>query len=315
MIIKTLLRKVIESSGALESYSIFERPIFIISPPRSGSTLLFEFLRRFDGVCDLGGEADYIWWSLFPYDREAYPSDYLGERDATEEKIGMIRARISRDAVVRYLKRNIMKLQMRGLIGGHPMRYVDKTIANCFHLEILDRAFPDAQYVFLVREPRANISSMMEGWPYVDRFGKAQLTPIVRSVNTGTIRHWTYPAPPGWHDVISRPLPEICAWSWKQHIECSLEFFRRRLKRVIWVRYEDLVERRINAINKLACELDLAESSKVRQYAAKLPLSRTTLSAPNQNKWMARNYDDVVSILPLIAHTARKIGYEVSLDP
>ena len=69
---------------------------------------------------------------------------------------------------------------------------------------------------------------MIEGWPYLERFGKPQLTPYLRRHEARTIEHWTYPAPPGWQQVVGRPLAEICAWSWQQHVEAALAFCARR---------------------------------------------------------------------------------------
>ena len=42
----------------------FDRPVFILSPPRSGSTLLFETLARAPGVYTIGGESHRIFESV-----------------------------------------------------------------------------------------------------------------------------------------------------------------------------------------------------------------------------------------------------------
>jgi hypothetical protein len=42
--------------------------------------------------------------------------------------------------------------KLRYLFGFKRIRYLDKTITNCFHLRFLNRAFPDAQYIMLLRD-------------------------------------------------------------------------------------------------------------------------------------------------------------------
>jgi hypothetical protein len=71
----------------LASFDSFDRPIFIIAPPRSGSTFLFESLTVFNELHYLDTEADHIWWRVFPYDDMPYPFDYIGEEQVSARNI------------------------------------------------------------------------------------------------------------------------------------------------------------------------------------------------------------------------------------
>jgi len=298
-------------------YDCFDRPVFILAPPRSGSTFLFDILSQFDKLTYLQSEADDIWWRNFPYERMQEPSDYVGSVQATRRAMRAIRRETFQRTVsvqhsnrawpIRYLH----SLSPTYMFGLKRVRYLDKTIANCFHLEFLDRAFPDARYIFLVRDPRANISSMIEGWPYVERFGKPQLTAIVQSVESRTIDHWTYPAPPGWQEVLSEPLPQICAWSWRQHVEHVLAFLERQPREASWVRYEELVAHTPTVVRRLSEALDLQWSRQAEQYVNASPLSRTTVTEPAGDKWKRTNYEEIISILPYVTETAARIGYDL----
>lgn len=295
------------------SYNSFDRPVFIISPPRAGSTFLFKCLAQFDEVYHIDWEADRFWWYNFPYERLDAPSDWVGAAEATPEKKRTLRRQLYQTSVSMHLRGRSKRFKIPYQFGFKSIRYLEKTIANCFHLEFIERTFPGAQFVFLVRDPRANISSMIEGWPYLEKFGKSQLTPVLQEL-TATIPHWTYPAPPGWQDVVSKPLPKICAWSWKQHVKYPLNFFQQRSHLdVIWVRYEDLVDDPLGTVSNLADRLDLAVSENVKQYLEKPSLSHTTISKPYLNKWMEQNYEEVLSILPVIEDIAQEIGYDVSV--
>lgn len=289
----------------------FERPIFILAPPRSGSALLFECLCQFAEVAHLEAEADPVWWHHFPYGRMAEPSDHVDAGAlATADRRRLCR-HLYREALISHVRRRRSPARVRHLLGLAPIRYLDKTIANCFHLEALERLFPDARYVFLVRDPRANIASMIEGWPYLERFGKPQLNPYLRRHEARTIEHWTYPAPPGWQQVVDRPLAEICAWSWQQHVEAALAFCARHAGEVLRIRYEELVEHPLRVLQDVAGRVGLNWSEDVARYVRAAPLSRTTVTQPSPDKWQVKYAAEIARVLPQVRATAGRIGYEL----
>jgi hypothetical protein len=196
-------------------------------------------------------------------------------------------------------------------LGQKPIRYLDKTIANCFHLEFLELAFPGAQFIFLVRDPRANISSMLESWPHLKLVGKPQLDAIVHNQPNASVDHWSFPAPPGWQSVLPKPLPEICAWIWQQHVEYVQQFFRQSRQAMILVRYEDLITERWATIAEIATKLGLEPAEDTQRQVRQGPMSRTVVSKPYPDKWKNQNYEEIQSILPLIRETAAGIGYEL----
>jgi hypothetical protein len=305
-------------TGWVESHTRegkFDRPIFIIAPPRSGSTFLFECLTHYVGLYYLKQEGDSVWWQIFPYEQMDDPSDYVGGTGATPDAVQQIRKLIYGKAVrsraARISRRTRLFRVLWHLLTGRRIRYIDKTIANCFHLDFLERAFPDAQYVFLIRDPRANISSMIEGWPHIQLVGKPQLAPILAALDQSTVEHWSYPAPPGWQEIVSRSLPEICAWSWQQHVEYALNFFQERPGDVTWIRYEDLVENTWSTVNGLAQYLGLESKDSTQRAVLEHPTSRTAISKPYQGKWREIHQQEILSILPMIRETASRIGYEL----
>ena len=305
------IKDIIESPAPFDS---FDRPIFIIAPPRSGSTLLFESLTKCDGLHYLDREADHIWWRIFPYDKMPYPCDYIGEEQVSVGNIRAIRnltyLEAMRNRCVKHGKWARFH-KLRYLFGFKRIRYLDKTITNGFHLDFLSHVFPDAQYIMLLRDPRANISSMIEGWGRRE-FSTPQLTPIIRQLRTATVESWTYSAPPGWKDVVSLPLPHICAWIWRQHIEYALKFLQNTGQVRYVVRYEDLVENSLQTVSELATKLGLVVTNSAVNYLKNPSLSRTTVSAPAPHKWVTNNREAIESVCPMIEDLAEKIGYSLS---
>jgi hypothetical protein len=152
---------------------------------------------------------------------------------------------------------------------------------------------------------------MMETWPHVDLVGKPQLTPIIHRTVGATVDHWSFPAPPGWPEVLTEPLARICAWSWQQHIEYALRFFGQGKVTPLWVRYEDLVAEPWATVQDLNPRLGLKPAADTQQRIADRPLSRTVVSRPAEDKWRQKHDQEIQSILPRVRETARAIGYEV----
>ncbi len=284
-----------------------EKPIFIIAPPRSGSTFLFECLRRFDQTVSLPHEADQVWWTFFPYERSYPPTDRVSPEEVNNEKRRGLREHHYLEAINSKSACDKDSKTLWHRLGIRPIRYLDKTIANCLRVDTIKSVFPDADFIFLVRDPRANISSMIEGWSH---FPKNQLDPIIQSVGKSTIDCWTYPAPPKWPSVIDQSLPEICAWSWQQHVEHALSAFKETSP-VCWVRYERLRENPSKVLEKLANSLNLKWSNCVEQYVENNPSSRTTVSKPEKGKWRRKNEKEVYSVIGKIKSTAKEIGYNI----
>lgn len=71
-----------------ETDPVFDRPIFIVSAPRSGSTLLFEVLSKVRDIYTIGGESHQMIEQvpgLRPRDR-GFDSNALSVIDATPER-------------------------------------------------------------------------------------------------------------------------------------------------------------------------------------------------------------------------------------
>ncbi|MCS4156042.1 hypothetical protein GGQ03_003348 [Salinibacter ruber] len=151
---------------------------------------------------------------------------------------------------------------------------------------------------------------MIEGWSLFERFGKPKLTPVIQSADGTTVKHWNYPAPPGWQEVLHRPLPRICAWSWKQHIEWALNFFGKSPP-VERVYYENLRDNPAEVIGKISDTIGAKITDDLKDYLNEAPESRTTVSSPEKGKWRRKNEEEVESMIPFVRSTARRIGYDI----
>lgn len=286
----------------------FDRPIFILSAPRSGSSYFYEILRRSRDVRSFDKENDPLWFKFFPYSRSPLPSDYIAGKECPSATVRAFRTQLLLKAL-QASRTHRWQDRLQHVFLRKPLRYLEKTIANCFHLEALTRMFPDALYIHIVRDGRACISSMLEGW----NSGFFWKRPLPFPADA-TIAHWTYPIPPGWQRVVHRPLPEICAWSWQEHNRYVLEKVKQDevfQRNYIRISYEDLRADPDRAIEKVADFAGLTPTEESRQYINNKRPSWTTISQPKAGKWREKNPDAIAQIVPQIAPMMAELGYSL----
>lgn len=263
-----------------------EAPIFIVSAPRSGSTLLFETLAASSQLCTVGGEAHWLVEGIESL-RPGAPgvdSNRLTAEHATEVIADDIRKEV------------LSRLQDH---TGQPLSepgqrfFLEKTPKNSLRIPFFDHIFPDARFVFLWRDPRENISSIMEAW----RSGQWRTYPRLE----GFEGPWSMLLPPGWREMNGRPLAEIAAWQWERTNTQIIDDLRL-LGDERWtvVHYADLLRDPAGAIGQLCEFLRLqVDSALAERLSAPLPTSRYTLTAPAADKWRA-NEAEIARVLPSV---------------
>src|ERR1051325_11259376 len=84
---------------------------------------------------------------------------------------------------------------------------LEKTPKNSLRIPFLKTMFPDALFIYLYRDPRATMSSMLDAW----RSNKFATYPAL----PGWTGHpWSLLLVPGWRSLIDKPLAEIVAHQW-----------------------------------------------------------------------------------------------------
>ncbi len=269
------------------------RPVFIVAAPRSGSTLLFETLAASHSVATLGGEAHWLVEGI-PSLRPGAPgveSNRLTAREATVA----VAARIISGIVAH-------RVDAGGrAAGAEPaLRLLEKTPKNVLRIPFIDRVFPDALFVFLWRDPRGNLASIMDAWAA----GRWQTYPRL----DGFDGPWSLLLPPSWETMRGRSLQEIAAFQWQSANRIALDDLAQ-LPRERWtsVRYEELVADPRGTIERLCrfsgIDFDAALDLRVR---GALPLSRYTHSAPDADKWRRRERE-VLAVLPTVRATWERL--------
>ena len=272
---------------------VLDRPIVILSAPRAGSTLLFETLAQAAGVYTIGGESHQLIESIAALrpGRGVVSSNRLTRKDATSAVITELRHRFAG---------RIHDRDGQAPGSGAKVRLLEKTPKNALRVPFLLEVFPDAQFVFLRREPRANLSSMMQAWR-----GKGWVT--YRQL-PGWPGPWSLLLPPGYEKLQGRPLEEIVAFQWRVANETILDDLAD-LPRERWMSlsYEDLVGDAKREIIRLLDFTGLAMDSRLEKYLSNpLPLSKYTQTKPDPDKWK-QNTAEIERVLPSLEAVSSRI--------
>jgi hypothetical protein len=272
-----------------------ERPVFIIAAPRSGSTLLFETLAESYAICTLGGESHGAIEGAQPALRPGAPgveSNRLERHHATPEAIRVLHEEFA-----------AQRRAAPGAAGADPakLRFLEKTPKNALRIPFLDAAFPDAQFIFLSREPRANLASIIEAW-------KAGRWVTYRGLDERP-DPWSLLLPPGWRAMRDKPLAEIAAFQWESANRIALDDLAK-LDRSRWtsVTYEDLVANPRAVIERLTKFLGIDIDAGLEQrLEAPLPPSRQTNTPPAADKWR-KHQTEIEALLPALQGTIDRLS-------
>ena len=146
----------------------FPRSIFIVGCSRSGTTAVYKTLSLATGLASLHKESHGFWNDLHPPRENGWESQSLGSEQANKK---------DQEAASKFFYR---------YLGAR--RFVDKANQNCFRIPYLNKLFPNPFFVYVKRDGRDNINSLMHGWDRPDEFGAwSKDLPSEVKIDNGTL--------------------------------------------------------------------------------------------------------------------------------
>jgi hypothetical protein len=272
-------------------------PVFVVGCSRSGTTVTYETIAMSSQLLSFGHEIPEFWDNLWGPHHNDWESEAAGAEHARPEH---------RDAAQRYF------FQRLGL-----GTVLDKTCINVMRVPYLHALFPDARFVYIHRDGRDNISSLMDGWLHDGHFALAKLLgpfPCAVNIDGGAFREWSFFLPPGWRDYNEAPLEEVCAFQWRTANRLALEASKHiPAKQWIRLRYEDIFDRPLEMFREVFERLELRFEDAIRRRCATLDVRPTSIvkGAPKKQKWKEQHAAKIERILPSIRPLLVELGYDV----
>ena len=257
----------------------FKEPVFIVAAPRSGSTMLFEALQQNRDLWTIGDESQREVESipaLHPANR-GFDSNRLLAEDYTPETGALLL-----DALMSRLQNAAGSTFQQTPEEFRPssIRFLEKTPKNSLRIPFFRQMFPDAKFIYLHREARSNIGSMIDAW-------KSQKFVTYKRLPDWEGPNWSLLLPPGWREVSGRPVAEIAAWQWAETNDSIMRDLAQ-LPSTDWthVSYESLLESPDPTLRRLCEFIGVPYGPRMQSIASQeFPLSRYTLTAPKVDKW------------------------------
>jgi hypothetical protein len=270
----------------------FDRPIFIVAAPRSGSTLLFETLAFNRELWSLGDESHKQFESIAALRPSAEnPSNRLTAEMATEDVTETLL-----DSFVAGLRSSDGRLFARYPEVSRPteIRFLEKTPKNSLRIPFINNIFPDARFIFLFRDARQNISSLLDSW----RSGRYVTYPQL----TGWPPEfpWSHLLIPGWEKLVSSSLAEVVAQQWLVTNQIILDDLHK-LKRDRWcaIEYDELIANTPDELQRLCSFSQIIFGPRMKEIAVQpLKPSKYTLTPPRPDKWL-KNATEIEPVIPL----------------
>ncbi|MCC6906469.1 MAG: sulfotransferase [Phycisphaerales bacterium] len=280
-------------------------PIILIGNVRSGTSMTAFCFDQFKDIV-IWREPRTVW----TMGNAEMGHDRFTEAQATPAVVERIR-----DAFLKYQEEN----------DGR--RVMEKTPSNCLRVPFVQRVFPEAKFIHLVRDGRDNVSSCLQRWSmpinqnrlkrrlketpvwewpaYLPRFLHDRLIGPLRG--TRRVKSWGVVYPGMYEDLKARELVEVIAIQWVRCIETAQQDLAN-VDRTRWIecRYEDFVADPQRQFSRFCAHVGLAPTDQVREYLA------TTIRQDAVQAWRQRlTPEQLALITPILEPTMTRLGYRL----
>jgi uncharacterized protein (TIGR03032 family) len=268
----------------------FSRPIVIVAPPRSGTSVLFETLARSPDVWTIGGESHRLIEGIEVLHPAAHgwDSNRLTEVDATTA--------VAQELRDRFIARLRDRADRPPPAGAEGLRLLEKTPKNTLRVPFLRAVFPDAVFVYLWREPRETLASMIEAW-------RSRRFVTYRDLPGWSGPPWSLLLTPEWRRLDGLPLAEVVAQQWAMATRTLLADLER-LDSSTWcaVDYTAFLE---DPDREAARVCEFAGVAWDELPSRRLPVAVNALTPPHPDKWRAHE-EALAPILPGLEELAAR---------
>jgi hypothetical protein len=269
----------------------FDRPVFIVAAPRSGSTLLFETLAVNRELWSVGDESHKHFESISSLrPSKENLSNRLTAEMATRDVAETLKNNFAAD-LVNSDGQSLDELPI--LSRPNELRFLEKTPKNSLRIPFILNVFPDARFIFLFRDARQNISSLLDSWRSRGWVTYPQLP------GWPATQPWSHLLIPGWQSLVNRPLVEVVARQWMVTNQIILDDLSE-LPRERWcaIEYDSLLANTRSELQRLCLFCQIIFGPRMHEIASRpLKLSRYTLTAPQPDKWK-KNAAELEAVIP-----------------
>ena len=252
-------------------------PVFVVGAPRSGVRLVYESLSVCQGVFTREESSSDPLAGLrrSPLVEQVWDSDCMGVEAAAPS------GAVSKcQALFEAHLRDRDDLAPDGTTGVGRMCTLEFGLQNALRVPFLRAVFPGARFVVVDRDAPAAVSSLIEAW----ESGQFVTYPDLPGWEGSP---WSFPLVEGWHELNGAGLAAVATYQWSSISErLGEDLAPLPPADVVRVPIEDFLADPAGEVRRIG---ELLEWVVDRPPPRPLPLTRSTVSVPNQDKWRAAN--------------------------
>lgn len=310
-----------------------KNPVIIIGCPRSGTSLLFRILSTSPYLWSLYRESNDIWNDFYKESGKDFKDEVLTSFDLNEKLKTFLLNEFHKHSLNNYyagffVREYLLKGKILGnavpLICGLNLLYkntflkeyriVEKTPKNCFRISFINKLFDGCKFIYLKRDGRSNISSLIEGWRAPHKYIRGQAIDIrlnIKGYSGDNGKHWKYVLPPGWENYTDRSLEEVCAFQWTSSNSAAVGGLKSiENKRKCTISYEELTENTFKTVRNICEFVDIPFSKSIQGISKEPPLVNY-VTRPHKDKWR-RNINLIQNVYPVIEPMMTELGYSLN---
>jgi hypothetical protein len=289
--------------------AVFDRPVFVLCAPRTGSTMLHELLLRSRALWSIPGGAQNIIDGIPPLElqRRGFDSQALDDRDADEWTATTLRAAMLAES---HSPTGRGYLDLPADERPSRIRLIETMPEHALRVDFLDQVFPDARYIFLHRDLRQNVSSIVDAW---HRDGFVSI-PDLPGWPRG---EWSFLLPPGWRRYRDVPATTLAAFQWGEANRAILLALEARpTERWTTVSYADLVASPEAEVARLCAFAGVDADAALDTVSERgVPLSSSTVTPPSPIKWRSNAAFDPAAVRGLQPLAGRIRSLDIATSP
>jgi hypothetical protein len=252
-------------------HPVSEKPVFIIGCPRSGTSVTADLFTAHPHVANWS-EAGEIWDPDTYYDPQA--NHHWDASMVTKEDAARLHAWFE------YYR------QPRG-----KQRFMNKHPRNSVRIGYIDRVFPDAFFIHVIRDGRAVVNSIVN---------KIQKDPFRQEIPFGN-----FCKPPQWREFLRDDPVEQAALQWREIVRFILDQRENLENRYYELRYEDLCR---DPRGTLASVFSFVELLATEETMASLPQSLKNMNFKYRGQLSTEQIDAINEVQGTLL---RELGYRV----
>ena len=305
------------------------KPIIIIGCPRSGTSLLFRLLSTSRYLWSTYRESNDIWDRFYKLSNIKFENDVLSDTNLTEELKTFLLNEFHKHSLKNYFLGYLIReyfMKRRGLnfltevtsninstyknlfVGDY--KIVEKSPRNCFRISFINKLFDECKFIFLKRNGKTNINSLIEGWLAEDKYLRETELKVNLKIKGYNGNSWKFVMPPGWENYIEKPLEEVCAFQWINSNKAILDGLKSiEEERKYTVSYEELTHDTYITMRRICSFIHIPFSTELRKISKK-PLMVNFVTKPQEDKWKT-NKELIERIYPLIVPMMKELEYRI----